>query len=119
MKLTESKLRSIILEELSRINEELSGERRERVARMVEKAVDYLGLPYQRNTAGNHSSGEIEFVNNSDSAGFFVREAGSDQIEIVGRGRGYREGGTKVVLTDVQTVADAIEDEPLAERRRR
>lgn len=127
MKLTESRLRGIIREELSRLTEELSGEPRERLARAVEQAVDYLGLRFQRNTAGGRSSGEIEYVNSDDTAGFFVRgESGGRgfEVEIVGRGRGRREGGTTVSLSDelgerdVQALVDAIDEEPKGEQPR-
>jgi hypothetical protein len=130
MKLTETRLRSIIREELSRLDEELMGQNREFVAGAVEKAVDMLGLPLRRNTAGGRSSGELEFVNDSDDMGFFVRgevqELGRGfKLEIVGRGRGRREGGTTTTIgnqadqRDVQRIADAIEDEPLGARMRR
>ena len=127
MKLTETRLRSIIREELSRLDEELMGQNREFVAGTVEKAVDILGLPLRRNTAGGRSSGELEFVNSSDDMGFFVRgevqELGRGfKLEIVGRGRSRREGGTTTTISnqadqrDIQRIADAIEDEPLGAR---
>lgn len=130
MKLTETKLRSIIHEELSRLDEELMGENREFVAGAVEKAIDKLGLPLQRNTAGGRRSGELEFVNSSDDMGFFVRgdvqELGRGfKLEIVGRGRGRREGGTTTTIgnqadqRDVRRLVDAIDEEPLQERMRR
>ena len=122
MKLTESKLRSIIQEELQRLVEaRLEGEDRERLAKAVENAVEMLGLPLQRNTAGNRSSGEIEFVNRDDTRGFFVNgtrtENGFD-IEIAGRGRDRGRGTITTVSgelgrRDVQKIADAIEEEPL------
>ncbi len=128
MKLTETKLRSIIREELSRLDEEIMGQNREFVAGAVEKAVDMLGgLPLQRNTAGGRSSGELEFVNSSDDMGFFVRgevqrQGRGFKLEIVGRGRSRREGGTTTTISnqadqrDIQRIADAIEDEPLGAR---
>lgn len=127
MKLTETKLRSIIREELSRLDEELMGDNREFVAKVVEKAVDMLGFPLRRNTAGGRSSGELEFVNSSDDMGFFVRgevqKLGRGfKLEIVGRGRGRRESGTTTTISnqadqrDIQRIADAIEEEPLGAR---
>jgi hypothetical protein len=130
MKLTERKLRSIIREELQRLDEELVGENREFVARSVEKAVDMLGIPLKRNTAGGRRSGEIEFVDSSDTKGFFVRgdvrrQGRGFTLQIVGRGRGRGESGTQVGISnqmdrqDIQQLADAIEEEPLKAMRRR
>ena len=128
MKLTESKLRSIIQEELQRLTESrLEGEDRERLAKAVEKAVDVLGRSLQRNTAGNRSSGEIEFVNRDDTRGFFVngtRTRNRFDIQIAGRGRREEYEGTRVTLSaelgkgDVQKIVDAIEEEPLEAFRR-
>ena len=122
MKLTESKLRIIIQEELQRLAEaRLEGEDRERLAKAVESAVEMLGFSLQRNTAGNRSSGEIEFVNRDDTRGFFVngtRTRNGFEIEVAGRGRD-KGRGTKISLSDelgrrdVQKIADAIEEDPL------
>jgi hypothetical protein len=132
MRLTERKLRSIIREELSRLTEELSGEPREFVAKSVQQALRQLGLDdrLQRNTAGGRRSGEIEFVNNDDTRGFFVRgevrrQGRGFDVEIVGRGRGRRESGTQIIISnqmdkhDIEQLADAIEEEPLKAMRRR
>jgi len=128
MKLTESRLRSIIQEELQKLREaRLEGEDRERLAKAVEKAVDVLGRSLRRNTAGNRSSGEIEFVNSDDTKGFFVngtRTRNRFDIQIAGKGRREEYEGTRVTLSDelgkgdVQKIADAIEEEPLEAPRR-
>lgn len=124
-------MRRVIREEIRRLDEELAGEPREFVAGVVEKALDLLGMrELQRNTAGGRSSGELEYVNASDDAGFFVRGDAQRQgrgftLEIIGRGREYREPGTEVRISnqgdqrDVGAVADAIEEEPLPARMRR
>jgi hypothetical protein len=127
MKLTESRLRNIIQEELSRLSEELGDvvpENREFVASVVQDAVDYLGLRLRRNTAGGRRSGEIEFADRDDDRGFFVRGEVNQQgrgftLEIAGRGRDPGERGTMVRISnqgdkrDIEEVAEAIEEEPL------
>lgn len=128
MKLSEKKLRNIIREELERLAESrLEGRTREKIATAVQQALEMLGLDnrFQRNRAGGRDSGEIEYVNRDDTAGFFVNgtKTGSGyDIEIAGRGREYRDSGTTVSLSealmrrDIQKIADAIEEEPLEAR---